>query len=128
MAARCRRCWISLNRGGRSWRMSSLSVMILCGRSPRHMYVTNRLCEGARPVVIVQETGSQLNGRKLLRQLAQGNVWRKAWRWLRERRRYAGGGEARFFFGSAAPGLVRKDLLVEVPHVNHPDVIALADR
>ena len=108
--------------------MSSLSVMILCGRSPRHLYVANRLCEGARPVAIVQETGSQLSGRKLLKRLRPGNLWRKTWRWLRERRRYASGGEARFFFGAAAPGLVRKDLLVEVPHVNHPGVVALADR
>ena len=42
----------------RSPRMSSLSVMILCGRSPRHLYVANRLCESARAVAIVQETGS----------------------------------------------------------------------
>ena len=108
--------------------MSSLSVMILCGRSPRHLYVANRLCASARPVAIVQETGTQLSSRKLLKRLRPENLWRKASRWLRERRRYAGGGEARFFFGSAAPGLVRKDLLVEVPHVDHPDVIALADR
>src|SRR5438034_1442176 len=128
MAARCRRCGVALDRGGRSWRMSSLSVMILCGRSPRHLYVANRLCASARPVAIVQETGTQLSGRKLLKRLRPEYVWRKTWRWLRERRRYAGGGEARFFFGSAVPGLVRKDLLVEVPHINHPDVIALADR
>jgi methionyl-tRNA formyltransferase len=108
--------------------MSSLSVMILCGQSPRHLYVANRLCEGARPVAIVQERGTQLSGRKLLKRLRPENLWRKASRWLRERRRYAGGGEARFFFGSAAPGLVRKDLLVEVPHVDHPDAVALADR
>jgi len=79
-------------------------------------------------VAIVQETGTQLSGRKLLKRLRPENLWRKASRWLRERRRYVGGGEARFFFGSAVPGLVRKDLLVEVPHINHPDVVALADR
>jgi methionyl-tRNA formyltransferase len=108
--------------------MSSLSVMILCGRSPRHLYVANRLCESARPVAIVQETGTQLSGRKLLRQLSPDNLWRKAWRWLRDRRRYAGGAEARFFFGASAPLLTREDLLVQVPHINHPDVVALADR
>jgi methionyl-tRNA formyltransferase len=108
--------------------MSSLSLMILCGRSPRHLYVANRLCASARPVAIVQETGTQLSGRKLLRRLTPGNLWRKAWRWLRDRRRYAAGAEARFFFGVAAPELARKDLLVEVPHVNHPDLLALADR
>jgi methionyl-tRNA formyltransferase len=108
--------------------MSSLSVMILCGRSPRHLYVANRLCASARPVAIVQETGTQLSGRKLLRQLRPANLWRKSWRWLRDRRRYASGAEARFFFGAGAPRLTREDLLVQVPHINHPDVVTLADR
>jgi methionyl-tRNA formyltransferase len=102
--------------------------MILCGRSPRHLYVANRLCESARPVAIVQETGTPLSGRKLLRRLRPDNLWRKAWRWLRDRRRYAGGAEARFFFGASAPRLRREDLLLQVSHINHPDVVALADR
>jgi hypothetical protein len=79
-------------------------------------------------VAIVQETGTQLSGRKLLRQLRPDNLWRKAWRRLRDRRRYAGDAEARFFFGTGAPRLTREDLLVQVPHINHPDVVALADR
>ena len=108
--------------------MSSLSLMILCGRSPRHLYVANRLCESARAVAIVQETGSQLSAGKILRQLNSGNFGRKVWRWLRERRRYLGDGEARFFFGAGAPRLFRQDLVVEAPHINHPDVVALADR
>lgn len=108
--------------------MSSLSVMILCGRSPRHLYVANRLCESACPVAVVQETGTQLSGRKLLRQLRPDSLWRKSWRWLRDRRRYAGGAEARFFFGAGTPRLSREDLLVQIPHINHADVVALADR
>ncbi len=108
--------------------MSDLSLMILCGRSPRHLYVANRLCQGARPVAIVQETGAQLSAPKVLSLLRPENLWRKSSRWLRDRRRYAGGREAKFFFDAAPPVLTRKDLLVEVPHVNHPDVVALADR
>ncbi len=108
--------------------MSSLSVMILCGRSPRHLYVANRLCQNARPVAIVSETGAPVNSRKLLKQFTSGNLGRKAWRWLRDRRRYGDGREAGFFFGAAEPVLVRKDLLVEVSHVDHPDIVELADR
>lgn len=108
--------------------MSSLSVMILCGRSPRHLYVANRLCAGARPVAIVQETGSHLTAGRIVRRLNPGNLWRKGWRWLRDRRRYTGGREARFFFGESPPRLVRPDLLAQMPHINHPDVVALADR
>jgi methionyl-tRNA formyltransferase len=108
--------------------MSSLSVMILCGRSPRHLYVANRLCEGARVVAIVQETGTQWSARKVLRLLQPANLWRKGWRWLRDRRRYRDAGEARFFFGASPPRLARADLIAEVPHVDHPDVVALADR
>jgi methionyl-tRNA formyltransferase len=98
--------------------------MILCGRSPRHLYVANRLCQSARPLAIVQETGSRWAAKKL----HPASLARKAWRWLRDRQRYAGGGEARFFFGADAPRLARPELLHEVPHVNHPDVVALADR
>jgi len=108
--------------------MSNLSIMILCGRSPRHLYVANRLSAGARVLAIVQEKGSELDGRKLMRKLRPANLWRKAWRWLRDRRRYAGGGEARFFFGERTPALEREDLRIEVPHVSHPEVVALADR
>jgi len=108
--------------------MSNLSVMILCGRSPRHLYVANRLCQSARAVAIVQETGAQWNRQKVLQRLRPGSLWRKSWRWLRDRRRYAGEGEARFFFGGASPRLTRDDLRLEVPHINHPDVVALADR
>jgi len=108
--------------------MSSLSVMILCGRSPRHLYVANRLCASARPVAIVQETGGDWSFTRLARKLNPANLWRKAWRWLRDRRRYAGGREARFFFGANPARLERGDLLVEVPHINYPDVVALADR
>jgi methionyl-tRNA formyltransferase len=108
--------------------MSSLSVMILCGRSPRHLYVANRLCESARAVAIVQESGSELNLRKLINKLRMANLWRKGWRWLRDRRRYTGGREAKFFFGGDPPVLDRPDLVFEVPHINDRRVVELAER
>src|SRR5512134_2128080 len=92
------------SRRGR-WPMSELSVLILCGRSPRHLYVANRLCRAARPLAIVQETGTQWSTAKLAKAVRPANLWRKGWRWLRDRRRYVGGGEAKFFFGDAAPKL-----------------------
>jgi hypothetical protein len=108
--------------------MPELSVMILCGRSPRHLYVANRLCRAAKPVAIVHETGGQWTNTKL-RQLAKpANLWRKGWRWLRDRRRYIGGRESRFFFGEEPPQLERTDLLTEVPHINDARITALADR
>lgn len=108
--------------------MPSLSVMILCGGSPRHLYVANRLCESARVLAIVQETGRELTAKSIARRLRPGNLLRKGWRWLRDRRRYAGGAEATFFFGRSEPRLDRSDLRVTVPHINHPDVSGLADR
>jgi hypothetical protein len=108
--------------------MSSLSVLILCGRSPRHLYVANRLCEGARVLAIVQETGTRWSTRKVLRLLRPAHLWRKGWRWLRDRRRYLGDAEGRFFFGATPSRLLREDLRVEVPHVDHPEVVALAER
>ncbi len=106
--------------------MSELSVMILCGRSPRHLYVANRLCQAAHPVAIVQETGTEWNFKKMQRLLmSPAKLWQKGGRWLRDRKRYRGGKEAQFFFGQAFPRLNREDLQVEVPHINHPEVLAL---
>lgn len=108
--------------------MAEISVMVLCGRSPRHLYVANRLCRAAHVVAIVQEAGSHWTAKKILKLLRPDNLWRKVWRWLRDRRRYTGGGEGKFFFSGAAPRLEQADLATEVPHINHPDVIELAHR
>lgn len=108
--------------------MSNLSLMILCGRSPRHLYVANRLCRAANPLTIVQESGAEWDLKKTLKLLRPANFWRKGWRWLRDRQRYAGNKEAKFFFGNETPMLERSDLLVTVPHINHPEVITLAQR
>ncbi len=106
--------------------MSTLRIMILCGRSARHLYVANALCAAAEPLAIVQETGGEWSLRKTVKKLRPDNLVRKAWRWLRDRRRYAGNPEARFFFPDSTPRLDRPDLVREVPHINHPDVVRLA--
>jgi len=106
--------------------MSTPRIMILCGRSARHLYVANTLCAAAEPVAIVQETGGEWNLKKTLRKLRPDNLFRKAWRWLRDRRRYTGNPEAKFFFPDATPRLDRPELVREVPHINHPDVVRLA--
>jgi len=108
--------------------MSELSLLILCGRSPRHLYVANRLCRAARPLAIVHETGTQWTPAKVARTLRPVNLWRKGWRWLRDRRRYAGSGEAKFFFGEALPKLDRPDLVFEAPHIDDGRVAELARR
>lgn len=108
--------------------MTNLSVMVLCGRSPRHLYVANRLCDAANVVAIVQEAGSHWSAKKVMKLLHPDNLWRKVWRWLRDRRRYTGDGERIFFFGKTTPLLKRAELLTEVPHINHPDVVELARR
>jgi hypothetical protein len=103
-----------------------LRVLVLCGRSARHLYVANALCRAAEVLAIVQESGSEFSWKKLARTLRPDNFFRKAWRWLRDRRRYTGNPEAKFFFGDGPPRLDRPDLVREVPHINHPDVVALA--
>ena len=102
--------------------------MIFCGRSPRHLYVANRLCRAGIPLAIVQETGREWTLGKIGRMLHPANVHRKLWRWARDRRRYSGAGEARYFFGDGIPQLDRRDLVSSVPHINHPDVFELASR
>ncbi len=106
--------------------MSALRIMILCGRSARHLHVANALCGAAEAVAIVQETGGEWSLRKTLKKLRPDNFFRKIWRWLRDRRRYTGNPEAKFFFRDATPRLDRPELVREVPHINHPDVVHLA--
>lgn len=106
--------------------MSAPRILILCGRSARHLYVANALCRAAEPLAIVQETGSDWNLRKTLRKLRPDNLARKVWRWVRDRRRYTGNPEAKFFFPEGSARLDRADLVHEVPHINHPDVVRLA--
>jgi methionyl-tRNA formyltransferase len=108
--------------------MGDLSVMILCGRSPRHLYVANRLCAAARPLAIVHETGTHWTLGASAKRLQPAKLWRRGWRWLRDRRRYVGGGEGKFFFGGEPPTLDRPDLVFEVPHVNDRRVVELAQR
>jgi len=105
-----------------------LRVVVLCGGSPRHLHVANRLCRSAQVLAIVQESGSEWNARKVLRLLRPDNFARKLWRWLRDRRRYTGGGEAKFFFPDGAPQLEHPELVHQVPHINHPSVVALMQR
>lgn len=105
-----------------------LRVVVLCGSSPRHLYVANALCRSADVLAIVQETGSDISWSKLAKKLRPDNLVRKAWRWLRDRRRYTGNPEGRFFFGEGPAKLDRPDLVNEVPHINHPEVVALVRR
>lgn len=100
--------------------------MILCGRSARHLHVANALCRAGEPVAIVQETGGEWSLKKALKKLRPDNLGRKGWRWLRDRRRYTGNPEAKFFFPNGEPRLDRPELVREVPHINHSDVVKLA--
>jgi len=104
-----------------------LKILILTGASPRHLHVANRLCKAAEPLAIIQETGSHWTLRKVLRLLRPDNFARKLARWLRDRKRYSGGGEAKFFFGDQPPQLDRQDRAEQVPHINHPRVLELAN-
>jgi hypothetical protein len=100
--------------------------MILCGRSARHVYVANALCRAGDAVAIVQEIGGEWNLRKTLKKLRPDRLARKLWRWLRDRRRYTGNPEAKFFFPQGEARLDQPEQVREVPHINHADVVKLA--
>ncbi|WP_437807441.1 formyl transferase [Sorangium sp. So ce1078] len=108
--------------------MARPSAMLICGRHPRHLYVANRICQSVDPVVIVQESGQRWSYQKVRSKLRPSEIAAKVWRTLRDRRRYADGREARFFFGDAPPRLDRHDLVKVVPHINDPEVVELARR
>ncbi len=109
--------------------MSDLSAIILCGQSPRHLYFANHVCKFCKPLAIVQESGSHDFVKKLLNLLKNPNkLLQKVSRWLRDRKRYRGNPEAKYFFGDREPALERSDLRVEVPYINDEQVLSLIDR
>jgi methionyl-tRNA formyltransferase len=106
--------------------MSQLRLMILCGRSARHLYVANALCRAGEALAIVQETGGEWSAKRTLKKLRPDRLCRKVWRWLRDRRRYTGNPEAKFFFPHDEPRLDQPERVREVPHINHAEVVKLA--
>jgi len=102
--------------------------MILCGRSARHIYVANRLCQAATPVAIVNEIGSKWSRKKIFNLMKPWVFWRKVRRWMRDRKRYAGNPEAKYYFDDQVPQFDREDLIHKFPHINAPGVVELADR
>lgn len=106
-----------------------LSIMILCGGAPRHVYVANRIIATNNVVAVVQEVGSRPTPQKLLRLLTRpAALLRKLWRAFRDRRLRLGEQERRFFFGAAPARLAWPGLHLTVSHINHPEVIDLAER
>lgn len=100
-------------------------LLILCGRSPRHLYVANRLGAVAEVLAIVHEV-DRWDLARLRKLLRPRSLWSKVWRWLRDRRRYQDAGEARFFFGPQTPALDRPDLVRTYGSINDPALAALA--
>ena len=109
--------------------MSQLTAIILCGQSPRHLYFANQVAKACKPLAIIQESGHDAPVMKIIKLLLKPTrLWCKLTRWIRDRKRYKGHKEAEFFFADSLPHLTRPELRVEVPHINHLDVIALIDR
>ncbi|NOR68303.1 MAG: formyl transferase [Methylomarinum sp.] len=109
--------------------MPQLSVIILCGQSPRHLYFANQLSKAYNVQAIIQEGGHDAPLKKIIHLLQHPTkLWRKICRWLRDRKRYTGNKEAKFFFNDSPAQLDRQDLRQEVPHINHPDVIQIIEK
>lgn len=103
-------------------------VVILCGGSPRHVYVANRLCRSLNVVAIVQEVGRQFTPAKLMSLAKPAVAARKIGRWLRDRRRYAGNREAAFFFDDRAVKLDRPELAQQAEYINDRTVYETVQR
>jgi len=85
--------------------------------------VANRLCRSLNVVGIVQEVGRRVTARKLGSLLQPKTAARRIGRWVRDRRRYAGNPEAKFFFAAAPVALERPELARRVAHINDAEVI-----
>jgi len=108
--------------------MSQPRVVVLCGGAPRHVYVATRLCRSLDVVAIVQEVGRPITPAKLASLAKPKVAASKIGRWLRDRRRYAGNPEARFFSGESEVGLDRPELVQRAEHINEPAVFDTVQR
>ncbi len=80
-------------------------------------------------MAIIQENGHHAPLKKVINLLINPKQLRiKIWRWLRDRKRYAGNKEAQFFFADKPPQLDHSSIRINVPHINHPDVIKIIDK
>lgn len=108
---------------------SRLSVLILCGSGPRHLYVANRLIQAGGVVGVVQEVGSRPTLKKIMRLIFFPTLlFKKFWRSFRERRLKIGAQEARFFFGDQPPRLNWDGPWLGASYINHPQVFAMVQR
>jgi folate-dependent phosphoribosylglycinamide formyltransferase PurN len=108
--------------------MSQPRVVILCGGAPRHVYVANRLCRSLDVAAIVQEVGRRVTPAKLAALARPAVGARKLGRWLRDRKRYVGNREAKFFFGEAGVELEQPHLLHRAEYINDADVAQAVQR
>ncbi|CCE24378.1 formyl transferase [Methylotuvimicrobium alcaliphilum] len=109
--------------------MSNLSVVILCGSSARHIYFANELCRHCQPKAIIQETGCHQILGKIIKLLKDPKkLSQKLSRWLRDRKRYSGNPEAKYYFGDKTPELERPELRIEVPYINDEQVLSIVDQ
>lgn len=103
-----------------------LSVLVLCGGAPRHLFVANALCSAVDVVRIITEVGSRPTLRKVVRLLTHPSILaQKIWRSRHDRKMALAKKEAEFFFGHEEPRWLREDLVTQIPYINHPDVIKM---
>jgi methionyl-tRNA formyltransferase len=107
--------------------MTRPSVVVLCGGSPRHVYVANQLCRSLDVLAVVQEVGRSITRSKVMKLLRPKHFASKVGRWVRDRRRYWGGKEAAFFFGDAPVRLDRPELRHAVSHINSAETLAIVE-
>lgn len=119
----------SLDQGMEANRGKPLTLMILCGSSPRHLYVANCLSSAAQTVAIVLEVGSNPTFKKLIKLMFKPHrLLNKFWRSFQDRKKNLISKEADFFFGTKKPFLKHQELVTYTPTINHPNVLELSRR
>ena len=94
--------------------MAKLRVLLLCGRSPRHLYVANALCEAADVLAIVRNRNRMVG--KNTRKFRPDNIAQ-----TRGAGCAIGGaiGNQEIFLRRSIAATCRPELLREAPHINH---------
>ena len=105
-----------------------MRVGVLCGGSPRSMYVANTLCAGLDVACILCEVGREYSWRKLRRSLRPAIIRAKLYRRIQPRLFPPDVDQGRFLFPDGRPRFANPQVVHRIAHINAPRVVDLLER
>ena len=105
-----------------------MRVAVLCGRSPRSIYVANALCAGLNVRCVICEVGREYSWKKVRANVTPATIRAKLYRRVQPYLFPPDVDQGRFFFPDNKPHFAEPRLVHQVAHINAPVVVELLER